>query len=146
MWALLFLILCVNLSNCLVKKNWGSSVHCDHCRIFVFSKSDNTFVLVVLWTQKPSLWVVASLAPIVGGVALASFTEASFNWYEKVETWKDSCLLTHDKTQLDFEFNFFLCQICCTKGLALVVQWLLTLPINHVTSSAKWSWLRTRYI
>lgn len=30
--------------------------------------------------EKPSLWVVASLVPIVGGVALASFTEASFNW------------------------------------------------------------------
>lgn len=29
---------------------------------------------------RPSLWVVASLVPTVGGVALASFTEASFNW------------------------------------------------------------------
>ncbi|KAL2528975.1 Phosphoenolpyruvate/phosphate translocator 2 [Forsythia ovata] len=30
--------------------------------------------------ERPSLWVVSSLLPIVGGVALASFTEASFNW------------------------------------------------------------------
>nr|GMD01161.1 phosphoenolpyruvate/phosphate translocator 2, chloroplastic-like [Ipomoea batatas] len=30
--------------------------------------------------QWPSLWVVLSLVPIVGGVALASFSEASFNW------------------------------------------------------------------
>lgn len=32
--------------------------------------------------QKPTPWVVASLLPIVGGVALASVTEASFNWYD----------------------------------------------------------------
>ncbi|XP_057442937.1 triose phosphate/phosphate translocator, non-green plastid, chloroplastic-like [Lotus japonicus] len=30
--------------------------------------------------EKPTPWVVGSLLPIVGGVALASLTEASFNW------------------------------------------------------------------
>ncbi|XP_009610913.1 phosphoenolpyruvate/phosphate translocator 2, chloroplastic-like isoform X1 [Nicotiana tomentosiformis] len=30
--------------------------------------------------ERPSLWTVSSLIPIVGGVALASMTEASFNW------------------------------------------------------------------
>ncbi|KAG2678871.1 hypothetical protein I3760_11G024200 [Carya illinoinensis] len=30
--------------------------------------------------EMPTAWVVASLMPIVGGVALASVTEASFNW------------------------------------------------------------------
>ncbi|KAG9145842.1 hypothetical protein Leryth_023780 [Lithospermum erythrorhizon] len=34
----------------------------------------------LLMGESPSIWVVASLLPIVGGVALASFTEASFNW------------------------------------------------------------------
>ncbi|KAK1440886.1 hypothetical protein QVD17_06719 [Tagetes erecta] len=35
---------------------------------------------VLLLSERPTLWVVASLLPIVAGVALASFTEASFNW------------------------------------------------------------------
>ncbi|KAK4779010.1 hypothetical protein SAY86_006538 [Trapa natans] len=40
-----------------------------------------TVVLAALFIgEKPSFWVVSSLIPIVGGVALASFTEASFNW------------------------------------------------------------------
>ncbi|KAK9925325.1 hypothetical protein M0R45_033652 [Rubus argutus] len=34
----------------------------------------------LLLAERPNIWVVSSLVPIVGGVALASFTEASFNW------------------------------------------------------------------
>ncbi|CAM8879835.1 unnamed protein product [Rhodiola kirilowii] len=30
--------------------------------------------------ETPTLWVVSSLVPVVGGVVLASLTEASFNW------------------------------------------------------------------
>lgn len=30
--------------------------------------------------EMPTLWVVSSLVPVVGGVILASLTEASFNW------------------------------------------------------------------
>ncbi|CAK8541309.1 unnamed protein product [Lathyrus sativus] len=30
--------------------------------------------------ERPTPWVIGSLVPIVGGVALASVTEASFNW------------------------------------------------------------------
>ncbi|XP_020099420.1 phosphoenolpyruvate/phosphate translocator 2, chloroplastic-like isoform X2 [Ananas comosus] len=40
-----------------------------------------TIVLSALFLgELPTVWVLASLVPIVGGVALASFTEASFNW------------------------------------------------------------------
>ena len=35
---------------------------------------------VLLLSERPTLWVFSSLVPIVAGVALASFTEASFNW------------------------------------------------------------------
>ncbi|XVF60262.1 hypothetical protein PTKIN_Ptkin08bG0030900 [Pterospermum kingtungense] len=35
---------------------------------------------VLFLGEWPTLWVVSSLIPVVGGVALASFTEASFNW------------------------------------------------------------------
>ncbi|CAN6572227.1 unnamed protein product [Malus baccata var. baccata] len=34
----------------------------------------------LLLAERPSIWVVSSLVPIVGGAALASFTEASFKW------------------------------------------------------------------
>ncbi|XP_073125226.1 phosphoenolpyruvate/phosphate translocator 2, chloroplastic [Henckelia pumila] len=40
-----------------------------------------TVLLAALFLgESPSIWIVASLVPVVGGVALASFTEASFNW------------------------------------------------------------------
>lgn len=39
-----------------------------------------TLALVIMLMQLPTLWVVSSLVPIVGGVALASVTEISFNW------------------------------------------------------------------
>ncbi|KAF7136483.1 hypothetical protein RHSIM_Rhsim08G0052700 [Rhododendron simsii] len=40
-----------------------------------------TVVLSALFIGEwPSIWVVFSLVPIVGGVALASFTEVTFNW------------------------------------------------------------------
>lgn len=40
-----------------------------------------TVVLSALFLgERPNIWVISSLVPIVGGVALASFTEASFNW------------------------------------------------------------------
>lgn len=35
---------------------------------------------VMFLGERPTPWVVLSLLPIVGGVALASLTEASFNW------------------------------------------------------------------
>lgn len=34
----------------------------------------------ILFMQFPTIWVLSSLVPIVGGVGLASMTEASFNW------------------------------------------------------------------
>lgn len=47
-------------------------------------KSMEPFFTVVLSSlllgEMPTLWVVSSLLPIVGGVALASMTEVSFNW------------------------------------------------------------------
>ncbi|XP_061359611.1 phosphoenolpyruvate/phosphate translocator 2, chloroplastic-like [Gastrolobium bilobum] len=47
-------------------------------------KSMEPFFTVVLSSlflgERPTLWVVSSLVPIVGGVALASVTEVSFNW------------------------------------------------------------------
>ncbi|XP_022895124.1 phosphoenolpyruvate/phosphate translocator 2, chloroplastic-like isoform X3 [Olea europaea var. sylvestris] len=60
--------------------------------VTAFQFGCGTVLVLLMWTlnfhpkpkinrsQRPSLWVVSSLLPIVGGVALASFTEASFNW------------------------------------------------------------------
>ena len=35
---------------------------------------------ILMFLQTPSLLVLGSLVPIVGGVVLASMTEVSFNW------------------------------------------------------------------
>ncbi|XWS40721.1 hypothetical protein CRYUN_Cryun17cG0019600 [Craigia yunnanensis] len=35
---------------------------------------------VLFLGEWPTFWIVSSIIPVVGGVALASFTEASFNW------------------------------------------------------------------
>ncbi|KAL7135824.1 hypothetical protein ABFS83_11G123800 [Erythranthe nasuta] len=35
---------------------------------------------LLFFAERPTLWVVSSLVPIVAGVALASFFEVSFNW------------------------------------------------------------------
>lgn len=47
-------------------------------------KASEPFFSVILsamfLNEYPTIWVVGSLLPIVGGVALASVTEASFNW------------------------------------------------------------------
>ncbi|KAL2335711.1 hypothetical protein Fmac_016924 [Flemingia macrophylla] len=47
-------------------------------------KAMEPFFTVLLSTlflgQRPTFWVISSLLPIVGGVALASMTEVSFNW------------------------------------------------------------------
>ena len=45
-----------------------------------------TIILILI--QLPTFWVVASLVPIAGGVALASVTEASFNWYNIISAYK----------------------------------------------------------
>ncbi|CAN1352036.1 Phosphoenolpyruvate/phosphate translocator 2, chloroplastic [Linum perenne] len=37
-------------------------------------------IAAIFLGEKPTIWVVSSLVPIVGGVAMASMTEASFNW------------------------------------------------------------------
>ncbi|XVE67899.1 hypothetical protein DITRI_Ditri09bG0025000 [Diplodiscus trichospermus] len=38
------------------------------------------FFSILFLGEWPTFWIVSSLIPVVGGVALASFTEASFNW------------------------------------------------------------------
>lgn len=50
--------------------------HSIHCEL-IFA------ILIPYLTllQMPTAWVVASLVPIAGGVALASATEVSFNWW-----------------------------------------------------------------
>ncbi|URD73748.1 Triose phosphate phosphate translocator, non-green [Musa troglodytarum] len=40
----------------------------------------SVFLSALFLGEMPTIWVILSLMPIVGGVALASLTEASFNW------------------------------------------------------------------
>ncbi len=65
--------------------------------------------------QVPNPLVVATLVPIVGGVALASLTEASFNWYvlQTVMVGRDSI----DRRLLSF---FFFCRKQLHSALAHV--------------------------
>lgn len=68
-----------------------SSIYYLQCSIFYaneFTYTEYGFSLLPLFAmntnyptlQMPTPWVVGSLLPIAGGVALASMTEASFNW------------------------------------------------------------------
>ena len=60
--------------------------------------------------QLPTVWVGLSLLPIVGGVALASLTEASFNWYVTITIiWIQVYLnlTTEDKSFCQMPYVFF---------------------------------------
>ena len=79
-------------------KHWSlSSPSCSlfSCSVrYIYRHSDQRFEKrfylfltdVSVECQWPSLWIVCSLLPIVAGVSLASFTEASFNWYSTTTT------------------------------------------------------------
>lgn len=65
-----------------------------------------TVVLAALFLgEKPNLWVVSSLVPIAGGVGLASFTEASFNWTGFFSAMASN-LINQSRNVLSKEFMF----------------------------------------
>jgi hypothetical protein len=43
-------------------------------------KELNMLSSIVFFLQAPSILILGSLVPVVGGVVLASMTEVSFNW------------------------------------------------------------------
>ena len=70
--------------------------------------------------QLPTVWVGLSLLPIVGGVALASLTEASFNWYVTITIiWIQVYLnlTTEDKSFCQMPYVFFVSLTHCVSLL-----------------------------
>ena len=67
---------------CLVPRRGNWLVH-TFARLFVLKGGIlhiNLCFSILMFLQTPSLLVLGSLVPIVGGVVLASMTEVSFNW------------------------------------------------------------------
>jgi len=70
--------------------------------------------------ELPTVWVGLSLLPIVGGVALASLTEASFNWYVTITIiWIQVYLnlTTEDKSFCQMPYVFFVSLTHCVSLL-----------------------------
>lgn len=91
--------------------------------------------------QKPSIWVVSSLVPIVVGVSLASFTEASFNWIgfgsamasNLTNQTRNVCskrIMVKDKETLD-NINLY--------SLMTIISFLLLLPVAIALEGVKFS-------
>lgn len=93
--------------------------------------------------QRPTLWVVSSLVPIVSGVALASFSEASFNWY-----WSHFVfvMFTNNTIPQMNWFSFLLSALLLDAGQVLAPQWLPISLINHVMCLAKSWWFVKRSV
>ncbi|KAK4781875.1 hypothetical protein SAY86_015977 [Trapa natans] len=89
-----------------------------------------TVVLASLFIgEKPSFWVVSSLVPIVGGVALASFTEASFNCHSdgrnQVQPFLPAVsyrLYTVTSIRYCAIFDIFVCECECWKARTLTAN------------------------
>ena len=65
----------------------GVTAHCQNMHVSVFrivcrpwSPSSACLLSSLFLGESPSLAVIASLLPVVGGVALASTSEVTFNW------------------------------------------------------------------